>query len=188
VHAEGGAALVPGGLALAATGNCLDNTTSIARPVGASGLPQAGDPAARRRTGPPAGRHRDNDCRAPAPNRGRPAPCRWAGRRAARAVMRKPCIQPMAGALHASSSMDSEPSDQELIDRLRRSAHACEATGELWGQAWARWLRTMIILAARHDPRFREIHRTVHRAVDREDWEAVLAICNEHAPSPWGRR
>lgn len=102
--------------------------------------------------------------------------------------MRKPCIQPMAGALHATNSMTSGQSDQELIERLYRAAHAWEATGELWGRAWARWLRTLIVLASRHDPRLREIHRTVHRAVDRQDWRAVLAVCNEHNPLPWGRR
>src|SRR5688572_16560436 len=62
------------------------------------------------------------------------------------ALMCKPCTQPMAGALHATSSMDSEQSDQQLIERLRRAAHACEATGEMWGHAWARWLRTLIVL------------------------------------------
>jgi hypothetical protein len=102
--------------------------------------------------------------------------------------MCKPCTQPMAGALHATSSMTSGQSDQQLIERLHRAAHACEATGELWGRAWARWLRTLIVLASRHDPRLRKIHHMVHRAVEREDWQAVLAICNEHNPSPWGRR
>ena len=93
-----------------------------------------------------------------------------------------------AGALHATSSMTSGQSDQDLIERLHRAAHACEATGDLWGRAWARWLRTLAALASRHDPRLHEIHRTVHRAIEREDWQAVVAICNEHNPSPWGRR
>ena len=84
--------------------------------------------------------------------------------------------------------MTSGQSDQQLIERLRRTAHTCEATGELWGRAWARWLRTLAVLACRHDPRLREIHQTVHRAIEREDWQAVVAICNEHNPLPWGRR
>ncbi len=101
--------------------------------------------------------------------------------------MRKPCVQPMAGTLHAESSMTSEPSDQQLIERLHRAAHASEATGELSGRAWARWLRTLATLASRHDPRLHEIHHTVHRAIEREDWQAVIAVCGEHNPSPWGQ-
>lgn len=107
-------------------------------------------------------------------------------------MTRKPCTQPMASALHAKRSMASgdrdQQTDQQIIERLRRAAHACEATGEEWGRAWARWLRTLLALALRHDPRTREIHRTVHRALARGDWQAVVAICNEHNPSPWGRR
>lgn len=106
--------------------------------------------------------------------------------------MCKPCAQPMADALHTKRSMASgdrdQQTDQQLIERLRRTAHACDATGELWGRAWARWLRTLAVLACRHDPRLREIHHAVHRAIEREDWQAVEAICNEHNPSPWGRR
>jgi hypothetical protein len=97
----------------------------------------------------------------------------------------------MASPLHAKRSMASgedQQTDQQLIERLYRAAHACEGTGELWGRAWARWLRTLIALVSRHDPRLREIHRMVHRAVAREDWQAVMALCNEHNPSPWGRR
>jgi hypothetical protein len=94
----------------------------------------------------------------------------------------------MANGLHVEGIMASEQSDEQLIERLRRTAHVCEATGEEWGRAWAKWLRTMVVLACRHDPRFREIHAMIHRAAAREDWEAVLAICNENNPSPWGRR
>ena len=78
--------------------------------------------------------------------------------------------------------MTSGPSDQELLERLHRAALTCEATGEPCGRAWARWLRTLAVLASRHEPRVREIHATVHRAIEREDWQAVLAICNEHNP------
>lgn len=102
--------------------------------------------------------------------------------------MCKPCTQSMAGALHLEGSMTSGQSDQQLLERLHRAAHACEATGKPWGRAWATWLRTLAVLASRHDPRLREIHQTVHRAIEREDWQAVLAICAENNPSPWGRR
>jgi hypothetical protein len=104
-------------------------------------------------------------------------------------MTRKPCTSD-GQRLAAESSMASgeQPTDQQLIERLHRAAHACEGTGELWGRAWARWLRTLIVLASRHDPNLREIHRMVHLAVEREDWHAVLAICNEHNPSPWRKR
>ena len=106
--------------------------------------------------------------------------------------MCKPCVQPMAAALHATSSMASgdrdQQTDQQLIERLHRAAHDYEATGELCGHAWARWLRTLAALACRHDPRLHEIHHTVHRAIEREDWQAVLSVCGEHNPLPWGRR
>jgi hypothetical protein len=81
-----------------------------------------------------------------------------------------------------------QQADQQLIGRLHRAAHDCEATGEPWGHTWATWLRTLIVLACRHDPRLREIRHMAHRAIARGDWQAVLAISSEHNPSPWGRR
>jgi hypothetical protein len=73
--------------------------------------------------------------------------------------------------------------EQQIVERLHRTARGCEATGELWGQAWATWLRTLLELGYQHNPNAREIHRMVHLALAREDWPAVLAICGEHSAS-----
>ena len=103
-------------------------------------------------------------------------------------VMRTGCAEPLAGPLHVQSRMTREERQRQIVERLHRTAHACEATGELWGRAWATWLRTLLALGYRHDPHIYEIHRRVHLALARKDWHAVLALCSEHNPPPWGRR
>jgi hypothetical protein len=71
----------------------------------------------------------------------------------------------------------------QFVERLHRTARACDATGELWGRAWSAWLHTLLALGYQRHPDIREIHRRVHLAFGREDWQAVLAICSEHSAS-----
>lgn len=79
---------------------------------------------------------------------------------------------------------------QQVSERVRRTARACEATGTTWGVALAQGLRVSLALAYRkpHAPSTLDVLRAIQAAMVREDWQAVAALCSEHNPAPGRKR